>query len=395
MNAMRLLACGEKRSQRAAQELASAGEWRALLDLCARWKVLPGLETRLAAAGVALPPKERAELGGLNSRAFVQSTLSIRAGAMAVSTLERERIPCAGFKGLATLAFLYPGPRNRTLQDVDLLVHSSDAEAAMSALEKAGFRRSFAGDWKEYLNFVKNSPGSAGNEAVSLTDERGGAVDLHWRLGTIDVETLLSDIRHVQILGRELATIGPGHSMLLTAHHALRNDFVPDDIARDVCDFAGWQSLLNRTGEWEAIRADAERWGLKRSCLALASIAAGLEDASNTEPTLPASRGDRSAARRLSALYFNQLADGALNTDVVYLTSYRPLLQVMAGAASGWKQYRESMRRSEEINEGRALPVRERLWQLAKSAARLTPSRWLQLRTLAKAKDDISRGEGR
>jgi hypothetical protein len=386
---MRLLLGGEEMSRASADAIAAAGSWGDLITLGHRWKVLPGIEKRLLGLGVTLPGPERADLDSRMSSAFVQSTLSIRAGLMALGALEAAKIPCAAFKGVAALAFLHAGPRARTLQDVDVLVHPEDAEAAVRVLEAAGFHRSFKEEWGTYLAFVRNSPGFAGNEAISLTDGRGGVVDLHWRLGVMDSHTLLGRVEHRNVLNRPLPVVSPGHAMLLTAHHALRNDFVPDDIARDVCDFAAWTERLGDSGPSESIGAAAEEWGLQQTCLALATIAAELRGAP-CEVTGNASVRERAGADRLAALYFHQLQDGAWSTDLTYLASPRPLLQILAGVRSGWKQYRASMQRMEALNGEPSPTLATRVGRLLRAATHLSPRQWRQLRALAKAKDGVA-----
>jgi len=316
--------------------------------------------------------------------------LCVRAGAIALSALERAGIPCAGFKGLAALAYLYPGMRSRTLQDTDALVHPRDVEAALRVLEESGFKRSPDCPLSEYVAFLRNSPGTAGNEAVGLRDEQGGAVDLHWRLGTLDVETLLTGTGPIQVLNRPLPILSAAHCMLLSVHHALRNDFVPGDIARDVCDFAHWRHLLSGTGQWQVLGADAERWGLSAACAALARIVAELREDTEAEPPLAVSGADRAVAQQLAAFYFHQLRAGPINTDLAYVASTRPVRQIVTGLAGGWKTYRDFMRRSEESNGEESLPVRARLWNLGKAAAGLSPSGWKQVLALARAKDRMA-----
>jgi len=390
LQAMQLLVCEDKESARAADDIASRGEWATLFDLCGRWKLLASLEARLPGLGVKLPDPERAELARRTQPAFVQTMLCARSGAMALSALDQAGIRCAGFKGLAAVAYLYPGLRSRTLQDTDVLIHPRDVEAALTVLDENGFKRSPESPWEEYVAFLRNSPGTAGNEAVSLRDERGGAVDLHWHLGTLDVETLLSGASPVTVLNRPLQLMRAGHCMLLSVHHALRNDFVPDDIARDVSDFVRWQELLRETDQWQTLSADAARWGLTAPCAALAMIVAKLRGIENAAEPLPLSRSDRAAARQIAELYFRQLLGGAINTDLAYVTSARPLVQIMAGLASGWKTYRDQMRRSEESNGEVSLPVHERVWRLGKAMASLSPGEWRQVRALARAKDKIA-----
>jgi hypothetical protein len=389
--AMQLLVCAEADSRRAAERIESSGSWHQLFDLCQQWKLLAALEARLAAIGITPPEAEAAELARRTQPAFVQTMLCVRAGVIALSALEAAGVRCAGFKGIAALGYLYPGLRSRTLQDTDVLIHPGDIEAALVALEAAGLKRSPEGPLDQYIAFLRNSPGTAGNEAVSLRDEKGAAVDLHWHLGILEVETLLAAAAPVTMLNRPLPLLRPSHAMLLTVHHALRNDFVPGDIARDVCDFAHWQSLLDRTGEWPAIAADAERWGLSAACAALALIVAEVRGVPSPDPPIHLSPADRDLARQLAGFYLHQLHNGPVNTDLAYITSVRPLLQVVSGLATGWTRYRDFMRHSEQSNGEASLTVHERLWHLAKAAANLSPAGWKQVRALGRAKDRIAR----
>jgi hypothetical protein len=387
---MKLLIGADAQSRQAAETIAAIDEWHALVDLCARWKLLPALEARLAALGLAIPAEERAELSRQTVPAFVQSTLCVRAGATALAALQDARIPCAGFKGLATLAYLYSGPRSRTLQDVDVLTRPQDVEAALTVLEAAGFTRLPDVPWDEYVAFLRNSPGSAGNEAVSLRDAQGGAVDLHWRLGGLNIESLLAETRTMQVLGRTMPLIAPGHGMLLSVHHALRNDFVPADVARDVCDFAQWQLLIGREPRFDRLAADAQQWGLSTALLALEEIVAELQEIPPLRPSPTATHSDRKKGRQIAALYFYQLREASMNTDLTYLVSPGSALQVISGLAADWKGYRATMRRSEAMNGEPSLPLHTRIWNLAKSAVGLSPQRWRQVRTLARSKDGMS-----
>jgi hypothetical protein len=390
LRAMQMLLCGDTQSLQAAQAIAASGQWGELVDLCATWKLLPALESRIAQLRCQVPADECAELGRRTALAFVQSTLCVRAGIAALSALDRAQIRCAGFKGLATLAYLYPGPRSRTLQDVDVLIHPCDVEAAMTALEDTGFQRFPDIPWSEYLAFVRASPGSAGNEAVSLRDAQGGAVDLHWRLGGLDVEALLAEICRVEMFGTPVPLIPPGRSMLLSVHHALRNDFVPRDIARDVCDFAQWQVLLGKLKEWDRLRADAERWGLSAAYAAMVEIVAEFQGARMGLASPPVSRMDSEMGRRIAGLYSYQLRDRSINTDLTYLLSPGSMWQVLSGLAGGWKDYVGAMRRLEAMNGEPSLHIGGRVWQLAKSVARVSPLRWRQIRALASAKGAMS-----
>jgi hypothetical protein len=352
--------------------------------------VLPGLETLLTETAWEVPRPARADLARRAAAAFVQTTRSIRAGSAALLKLERHGIPCAAFKGLAALSYLYPSPRHRMLQDVDVLIRPADADASLKLLEEEGFRRGSQETWSDYLAFIRNSPGYAGNEAVSLTDAQGGVIDLHWRLGEVDVATLLADVRRRWVFHSEIPVVSPAHGMLLTIHHVLRNDFVPDDTARDITDFARWQELL-KTQEWDRFHEAAQRWGLLGAAVAMAKIAADLSDLDRVSVPIQASPADRRTADHLAALYFHQLQDGALNTDLAYLASHRPWLKILSGARAGWTRYRASMQEAERLNGEISQPLSSRLWSLTKAASRLSPSRWQMVRSLARAKNQLSK----
>jgi len=110
---------------------------------------------------------------------------------------------------------------------------------------------------------------------------------------------------------------------------------------------------------------------------------------------LEASRGDLACGKRLAALYFRQLASGAMNTDLAYLASPRPALQVLAGLSGGWKAYRALMRQSEALNGEVSLSLRARIGRLVQAAAGLSAAEWFQLRALSVAKDRMASGQRR
>jgi hypothetical protein len=388
--AMRLLAGDASGSRSAAAEIAARGDWAAVVELSRQWKMLPALQTRLSALGVELDAADQVRLSQTAASLFVQTNLCLRAGRMALDALEQHSIRCAGFKGLATMAHLYRSPRERMLQDVDILVAPADAEAAVKVLEENGFQRSIKLDWAEYLSFVRKAPGSAGNEAVSLSDPRGGAVDLHWRLGVIDHETLFAGVRRVPLQAGEAPVVSPAASMLLCVHHAVRNDFAPGEVARDVLDFKRWQSVLAGSHEAKALQAESERWGLQHAVLAMAEIVAAFQDEDAARVRPGASQKDDRIAQQLAELYLSQLREGALNTDLVYLGSHRPARQVASGLVGGWRSYLGAMRQSEAVNGELSLPVWRRLLKLAGSAQSLSFEQWRQIRALARTKDRVS-----
>lgn len=386
LTARLLLGCGSD-GEHTIKNIESASGWTNLIDLCRRWKSLPQLRTRLAECGIRLPDESRVELQRLLTQSFVHTTNCIKGGTEAMEVLEARGIACAAFKGLASIAYLYPGAAHRTIQDVDILIREKDLQRSLETLEASGYKRSIEGSLDDYIAFVRNSPGSAGNEALSLTNGRGAPIDLHWKLGRLDTETLLGGRRRMTPMSGTVPVISPKHSILLTVHHALRNDFVADEMVRDLVDFSAWVGLHGKEEHPDLLPA-AELWGLTGPVLGMDRILSRMRNISSVIPEAEAKPSDRRIAADLAELYFHQLEFGALNTDLIYLAAPRPAFQIMAGAASGWTRYRAMMKGMESIN-GEGSTLGERFRKFVGSAVRLPSTRWRQIRSLAAAKQGV------
>jgi len=367
---------------------SDAAPANAVIRLAREWKVIPQLRGRLLK--LDWTERERNEVRELARESFTHTVAAIRAGIRATELLEAAAIRCVTFKGLPALAELYPGPGHRTLQDVDILIGPRDLARALELLEFNGYTRSAGGALDEYIRFLRHSPGFAGNEAISLTDARGGAIDVHWKLGRIDTAGVFAGARRITVLHKNVPAASAAHSLLLVVHHSLRNDFIADRIARDVLDFDAWLGRLDASTEIPLILRTAGEWGLKIPALAMESIIARLRGTQAGRLAPHATAGERRAADDLAELYFHQIREGALNPDLVYLTDYRPLQQMVAGAAGGWKRYRTRMKEMEALNGSPDAPLVERLRRLAQSAGRFPARRWRQLRRLAAAKAGIA-----
>jgi hypothetical protein len=284
------------------------------------------------------------------------------------------------------MGVLYNGPGDRTFQDVDVLVAERDLEHSLRVLGNAGFMPAVSGSLQDYLAFVRRSPGFAGNEAVALADSVGGTIDLHWRLGRLETEPLLAEAEPVRIFGRPVPLVRPTHCITLAAHHALRNDFVPDEIVRDLIDFRNWLARMQDPAQALAAGDFAEQNRLLGPALALARLVEGYTE--HPSPTLaekPAAEHLR-VATDLEELYRIQLEEGCLNTDLVYLASGRSIGQILAGLSSGWGRYRAQMKALEQTNGRLPAPLGGRLRRFAADVWRLPLRRWRLVRTLAAAK---------
>ena len=360
-----------------ADEISEAGAWPTVFQICRDWNVIPALAERVAAIDLRLTPAEAKGLGQEAGTLVFRSTLCIRAGCEAIQRLNDDGIPAVGFKGFASIAWLHSqtGARSRMVQDVDLLISDQDLPRALERLEQAGYRREAAAlDLTSYIASLKSSPDSAGNLATSLTNPRGNALDLHWKLGRFDTAKLLATARQVNLLGFSVPVVCPAFGLLLSVHHALRNNFVPDRMARDVLDAADWFRLLAQSPAELSVALDyAQSWKLSAPLGAMALIvgeSGGSNPCTGMDTTSP-------AARNLATLYARQLRSEPINADLSALGSRRAWHQVVSRAFLGWNRY---------LRMG---TFWRRVPRLARSALSLTPMHWQELRTLAHAKDQM------
>ena len=385
LNLMRLLVCSGGASA-AATVPASAGGWEEIVALADRWKVFPALAARVASGEIRMPERAAAGLARMTSVQFFRTAVCMRAGCDALRALATTGIPAVAFKGAAVIAHLHGGMRVRMVRDVDVLIHSRDLHRSLKALEAAGFHRTIGeGSLEDYTAFVAHSPGAAGNHAISLSNRQDAAVDLHWKLGRFNPGELLESASIMPVLGTPTRVARPAFGLLLSVHHALRNDLVPGEVARDVLDCAGWFRLLaGMPAELVLARTQVAELGLADALDAMAIIVRKLGGAA------PAELGISLSGRQLADLYFRQLEDGPINTDLAYLGSSRAAFQILQGALSGWRRY-QGMVRAFEARQGEdSLSIGERAMRLVRSAARLSPSHWRQVRALSRAKDGLS-----
>lgn len=385
---MQLLVGPPAQAAAAADAIAAATAWPAVIRCCRRWNVLPALAATIRRGNIALPAAEAVVVKRDAAIEVLRTKVCLRAGRDALRALSDAGIPAVAFKGCAVIALLHRGEPERMMRDIDVLIGPETMPAAMAVLESHGYRRSVGtGHLAEYIAFVRNSPGAAGNEAVSLTVRPGADLDLHWKLGRLDVGELLDTARRGAVVGCDVPVVRPAFGLLLTVHHAIRNDFVPDSIARDVLDCAGWFALLaDDPVEFACAKEHADRWGIAEAVAAMGLIVRGFgrEDYWCGSGVIPA------GAAELADLYVRQLESGPINTDLAYLGSSRPLRQVLAGACSGWRRYAGMMRAFEQRNGEESLTLFQRLRRLVESVRGLSPREWRQIRALARAKDRLS-----
>jgi hypothetical protein len=363
---------------------AGPSDWRRLAERCGRLRVLPQMFFRLNESPEWIPSADAAEYSQRRLESLVRTTRGIQGGCRALHVLRSAGVPAVGFKGIAAVGWLHGGQPRRGVGDTDIAVSPDHADAAIEALLAAGFTPKVAGIRREEIvRFSRTSPGSAGNESLSLCGDDGTEIDVHWRLGGFDVPAMVTAARMIRVLADEVPLVRPGLGLLLAAHHSLRNDFVPDECLRDLLDAAGWMRLLAAdAAESSWTEQEARRLGLDAAVGAFAIILAenGLHPPWERPPI-------HSTSTLLAELFRAQCESGPINTDLVYLCSIGPGWRLFQGLLGGGAGYIRAMRAMEAANREQQPGIAARLRRLAGDAWTVRWGRWRSLRALARCKD--------
>jgi hypothetical protein len=233
--------------------------------------------------------------------------------------------------------------------------------------------------------FSRSSPGSGGNEAIALCDASGAEIDLHWKVGRVDVAEVINAAVLVPVLARRVPLVSSRQALLFSAQHALRNDFLPSVVVRDLLDAAGWfQRLADHPLEQRLALDEARQTGLEPALGAMACVLADFGIAGGE--WLPPSP----TTRALADLFHAQNNGDPINRDLVYLCTPLSVLQIVRGLCFGGRSYLRTMRASEDANGQGGTTLRRRLWQLVRSVWSSPRGQWRRLRVLAAAKAKLN-----
>jgi len=387
-----LLIGGAEVAAGASTRVGRENAWPAIFDLAAIWSVVPNLRKRLVELRTPLSADLKKRLFFLFQEAYVSSTLQARRGVSVCRKLEEKGFPVVVFKGLASIAHLYQGnPSARTIKDVDILVREKDLNGALGVMEDLGLKPDHGGNFPGYAAFVRNSPGFAGNEALSAGGSGLGELDVHWSLGPrsaaeFRIEAIIERSGWVNLFENQIRVISPRDGLLLSAHHAVRENFAPDGMLRDVLDAFAWLKLLDQRGELEQCLERARRCRIEDPVLALAEILAARQTVVRKAARLSPN------AAALAQLFWLQARNGPLGKDLTYLADTHSVRQILRGAFSGWAGYAACMRAFEIKLTGKPVSLPRRLAYLARQLPRYGFRGWRMIRALAKTKAAYQRG---
>ena len=363
----------EGRAAAAACLLSIAGSWREAIELAKAWKVIPRMFHRIHILPVKLTAADTGTLKLEFLKTYLHSASCAVKAIGAIHALEQAGIPVVAFKGLASIAVLYGDSEHRTIQDADVLIMKKDLPKALACLQRQGFERQGPETLAQYLRFVEECPGFAGNQAVTVQGEQGCEVDLHWDVAGSGLrpEEVLRRAAKCELAGRTIPVVDAIDGFLLTVHHAIRENLAIEIVCRDLLDAGLWLAHLREAGRFE----EAIKWVGKSRCkVAALTVATLLSDYDRATAATQAAvllselanPAERRSASTLAELFHYQLRHGRLGKDVFYLVHSRPWRQVLKGLATDWSGYRLSMRSMEE-RLGENQPLLKRATRLAKS----------------------------
>ena len=369
---MEFLLAGDRRAALTATFISTGG-WSRTIALALAWNVIPALLARVQGLQLELEANEALALKREFLKTFHRSALKASRAISAIRALESAGIPTAAFKGLAAMAVLYGDAKHRTIHDGDLLIQRRHLSQALGCLKEHGFVRSGSETLAEYLQFVENSPGFAGNQALAVYGPDESEIDLHWQMAGsgLKVEDIISSAVTTNFMESKIPVVDSISGFVLTVHHAIRENLAVESACRDFLDVRGWCSQLASTGQLEAAMKRAEEAGCLVSALAVTGILANYDNvtpAAQAAEVLRASASpsQRRSAARLTEIFHYQLEKGPLEKDVFYLVHARPWKQILTGLGENWHGYRRTMN-TLELRLGQARPLPERATLLARS----------------------------
>lgn len=368
-----------------AREAVERRQWRSIAATAGEWHVATQLLARLESLGVTAEPEAREDLLAHHRISFAKTSFVGSRVAALCRLLEDSGIRAAIFKGLSAVAHLYSRTQARSIRDGDILIGEQDVEKTVGILERQGLVAEYDGDLTTYRSVVRHLPGFRGNESVTLGSPGHGDVDVHWRLGRkivpeLEAERIIDRAGFVELYSHRVRVVCPADGLVLSAHHAVRENFNPGGMLRDLLDTREWFALLDRTGQLESALDHVERCRMSAPVQALALILGDGRAAQRLSP-----RGGDSGTD-LARLFHIQAREGPLGQDLVSLADPGAWGSIARGMLSGWKDYRTIMNGFETRKTGAPVHLTGRVADVVRRLGSLRAGSWKSLRTAAKVR---------
>jgi hypothetical protein len=236
------------------ESLAAWDRWKLAVDLdhldAASVRLLPHLYRRLEGAGVRDPVMGR--LKGTYRHTLYGNHLRLRSAAAALRELAQAGIATMVLKGAALAVLYYRDVGLRPMDDVDVLVPTHQAGAAIDVLRQLGWTPRYR---------VTARHVQVGH-AVDFADARAYRIDLHWHLlpescwPSADA-TFWEHAQRATIHGVEVAVLHPTEQLFHVCTHGVK--WEPLAPVRWVADAAVIVTRAEAEIDWDRLAGQAER----------------------------------------------------------------------------------------------------------------------------------------
>jgi hypothetical protein len=364
--------------------------WRDTIAVAVHWRVLPQLRSKLATLDAGLSESDSDLLKRLSTAAAAESALVCSATETAFRILGAAGIKAAAFKGIATVAAFGGGPASRMLSDADIMLNPEDVPRALECLSAAGFKADIARDmnaWKEMLE----ERAYRIHDYIDVVSDAGARLDIHWRIRApladgLRIDDILSRAVPQKLSRGNITIVSPADSIILTAHHSVRDRLKPASVVKDLCDIQG--SLARSSADLASQVANtASRSGLVVAVLSVLQILARFDGSDANKAFTHELRGRATAheirdARNLAALFELQL-NGKPVSDAVMGMSGISFPMLRRFASSHVRGIVDSKYRKDKYPGDGPPSARESISSFVSAVASITPARLRAYRSLA------------
>jgi hypothetical protein len=184
-------------------------------------RLLPLVYLNLERHGVDGPDLGR--LKGIYRHAWAANQTRFQAAGEAMDVLAAAGIPTAPIKGLALVQRAYPNAGARPMDDVDILVPTSERDAAWTALREAGWLPA------REIDEIPDSRLRLLGGVNLRRDESPLQVDLQWEgipFAGRDAD-LWRRVEPAEVLGRPTHLLDPAHELLVALCHGAKRESLP------------------------------------------------------------------------------------------------------------------------------------------------------------------------
>lgn len=235
-------------------------DWRHLIELADRHRVMPVLYNRLAAFADEVPGLPAAELRR-RFRTISLANLALTGKLLKLLALLRERdIPALAYKGPALAQSAYGDISLRQFTDLDILVRKRDIHRVKELLLANGCRPAWSLTPTQEVAVLRHY-----YEYPFLCDDAKLLVEIHWEFAErffsfeFDLDRIWARAEAVEIQGRTVETLSSEDSLLVLCAHGSKHFW---ERLSWVCDVA--QTVSRRELDWGTLIERAAALGLQR-----------------------------------------------------------------------------------------------------------------------------------